>query len=145
MSETPAPYATGPLAVRVSERQPRRDARGWLLKVLMLPELAGRTTFGEIYITAAVPGAVKGNHYHRRTTEWFCVIRGRGRLVLRPMPSGQREELLLDEAQPRVVEVPPGIAHAIQNVGEGPMHLLAYADLPYDPADPDTVPVALVE
>jgi len=61
------------------------------------------------------------------------------------MPSGPQEEILLDESRAQVVQVPPGIAHAIQNVGEGPMHLLAYADLPYDPADPDTIPVALVE
>ena len=111
----------------------------------MPPDLDGRTTFGEIYITAAIPGAVKGNHYHRRTTEWFCVIRGRGRLVLQVMPGGPQEEILLDESALRVVEVPPGIAHAFQNVGDGPLHVLAYADLPYDPADRDTVPVALID
>lgn len=132
-------------AVRVRDLSLKKDHRGWLLKVLMLQDLGGRNTFGEIYITAAAPGEVKGNHYHRRTTEWFCVIRGQGHLVLRPAAGGPQEELRLDEAHPRVVEVAPGIAHAIQNVGEGPMHLLAYADLPHDPAEPDVVPAVLVE
>lgn len=110
----------------------------------MRGDLGEHRAFGEIYITAAIPGAVKGNHYHGRTTEWFCLIRGRARLVLRDVAGGSDEEIVLDEAHPRVVQVPPGVAHAIQNVGDGPMHLLAYADWPYDPADPDTVPMTLI-
>lgn len=73
------------------------------------------------------------------------MIRGRGRLVLRPAGGGPPEEFVLDERRPQVVEVPAGVAHAIQNVGEGPLHVLAYADRCYDPHDPDTVPVTLVE
>ncbi len=129
---------------RVRDLEPKVDDRGWLLKIIQRVHLNGRMTFGEIYITAAVEGAVKGNHYHQRTTEWFAVIRGQGRLVLRRMSDDEEAELFLDEAKPRVVEVPPGVAHAIQNVGSGPMHLLAYADLAYDRDDPDVVPVPLI-
>jgi len=59
----------------------KADARGWLLKVLMRHHIDGASEFGEIYVTAAHPGQVKGNHFHRQATEWFCVVQGTGKLV----------------------------------------------------------------
>jgi len=37
------------------------------------------------------------------------------------------------------VQVDPNVAHAVENVGHDLMLLLAYADEPYDSADPDEV------
>ncbi len=122
-----------------------RDDRGGLVKVLMrqhLPE--GQRTFGEIYISWAAPGAVKANHYHEETTEWFCLLQGRARLVLEHPATGERQEILLDATEPTVVTVPPGVAHAVENVGTEPAHLLAYADRPYDPQQPDTIPYRVI-
>ncbi|MFQ5830438.1 MAG: hypothetical protein ACE5JD_14965 [Candidatus Methylomirabilia bacterium] len=123
----------------------KEDARGWLLKFLMRPDLTGREAFGEIYIISALPGVARANHYHRRTTEWFCLLRGEAKLALCSVENGDRLELALRAEAPRVVQVSPGIAHAVQNVGEGPMELLAYADEPYNPQDPDAVPFRLID
>ena len=132
--------------VEVRHLKPHRDNRGGLIKILMrqhLPEAA--RAFGEIYISWAAPGAVKANHYHERTTEWFYLLRGRARLVVEDPRTGERATLRLDEREPAVVTVPPGIAHALVNDGDEPAHLLAYADRPYDPADPDTIPYEVVD
>jgi dTDP-4-dehydrorhamnose 3,5-epimerase-like enzyme len=125
--------------------QLRADSRGWLLKMLMRQHIDGDREFGEIYVTAAHPGQVKGNHYHRSATEWFCVIQGTGRLVARDVATGAQEEFLLSAEAPATVLVPPNVAHAVQNVGEGLMLLLAYADTPYDFANPDEVRHVLLE
>lgn len=131
--------------VTVRSLSPYRDDRGGLLKVLMRHHLPGEArTFGEIYISWAEPGAVKANHYHERTTEWFCLLRGRARLVLEDPNTGARQEVSLDARRPVVVTVPPGIAHALVNEGNERADLLAYADRPYDPEDPDTVPYPVV-
>ena len=131
--------------VEVRPLRPYRDERGGLVKVLMrqhVPEHA--RLFGEIYISWAEPGAVKANHYHRQTTEWFYLLRGEADLVLEDPRDGRRMVVHLHEAKPQVVTVPPGIAHALVNRGDAPAHLLAYADRPYDPKDPDTVPYVVV-
>lgn len=122
----------------------RGDPRGWFQKILMRHHLGAEAEFGEIYVTSAVPGEARGNHFHRRTNEWFCLLEGRARLALMDPDSGEREDIVLDAEEPEVVEIPAGVAHAVQNIGEGLMLLLAYADIAYDAADPDEVRLAVV-
>ncbi len=125
---------------------PHRDTRGGLLKILMRQHLPERAReFGEIYISWAEPGAVKANHYHEHTTEWFTLLRGRARLVLLDPRTGERDEIPLSEEEPVVVMVPPGVAHALLNDGPSRADLLAYADRPYDPDNPDTIPYEVVK
>ncbi len=102
-------------------------------------------TFGEIYISWAEPGAVKANHYHKRTWEWFCLLAGKALLALADPETGERWEVELDAERPVVVSVPPGIAHAFRNTGTDIARLLAYADRPYDPRDPDTIPYQVLK
>ena len=131
---------------RVSRRalDKKVDHRGWLLKILMRHHIETSKEFGEIYITTATPGNVKGNHYHRETTEWFCVLAGTARLVTRDMESGETAELVMSADEPCVVTVLPTVAHAFENIGNEDMMLLAYADVPYDAAAPDEVKLELI-
>jgi dTDP-4-dehydrorhamnose 3,5-epimerase len=119
------------------------DDRGWLLKMLMRDHMDGDTTFGEIYITVAEPGAIKGQHYHRDCTEWFCVISGKANLVLVDLDSGERQVVAMGDDNMVRVKVPPMIAHGVQNIGAEQVVLLAYADQPYDYKRPDTIPVPM--
>jgi dTDP-4-dehydrorhamnose 3,5-epimerase-like enzyme len=125
--------------VVVREMPYYEDARGWLLKAVP-NDFIGEDTFGEIYLSAAAPGEVKGAHYHNDTTEWFCVIRGEGTLHMEDVLSGNDMKVTLTGGNHLSVEIPPRVAHAIVNNGNEEMILLAYADLPYDPDHPDTVP-----
>ncbi len=122
-----------------------RDERGGLVKVLMRHHLpAHAREFGEIYISWASPGAVKANHYHEETTEWFFLLAGEADLVLVYPPTGERQTVHLESETPVVVTVPPGVAHALVNTGSSVAHLMAYADRPYDPDHPDTIPYPVV-
>jgi UDP-2-acetamido-2,6-beta-L-arabino-hexul-4-ose reductase len=89
-------------------------------------------------VTTAHPGSVKGNHYHTRKYEWYCVLKGEARLALVDNLSGEREEILLGEQQLITVRIPPRVAHAIENVGSEMMYLLVYTDESYNEEDPDT-------
>ena len=114
------------------------DNRGWLLKMLMRHHIdAADREFGEIYLTSARTGQVKGNHYHENAAEWFCVVSGQGLLVTKDLKSGELNEFNLSLEQSYTVFVPPNVAHAIKNVGETDMVLLAYSDQPYDPDNID--------
>ncbi len=126
--------------VEIIPLRPHRDGRGGLLKVLMRHQLGGAERFGEIYLSWAEPGAVKAEHYHEKTCEWFCALRGEGILWLEEVNSGRQMRIEMNESAPITVRVPPGVAHAVQNVGEQRLDLLAYADRPYNPHDADTIP-----
>ncbi len=121
--------------VKVIRLDVKRDERGWVAEVIRREELSSKE-FGQILITTAHPGVVKGNHYHTRKREWFCVIVGKGKLVLESAQG--REEIIMGEENPVAVEVPPGVAHALVNVGDEMMYALVYVDEPYEPEDPDT-------
>jgi UDP-2-acetamido-2,6-beta-L-arabino-hexul-4-ose reductase len=117
-----------------------QDQRGTLWKVLSCHGFGPNKAFGELYACLTKNGAVRGCHYHRTTTEWFYVVQGsmRCRLIL---PETQIEkEYLLKGEQPEVLEVPPGVAHSLTTESQEPALLIAYADRPYDEADPDLVP-----
>lgn len=124
--------------VKVTQLKLLKDDRGWLAEILRQEQLEGATSFGQVLVTTAYPGAVKGNHYHRRKTEWFCVIKGRGLLRLEDNLSGACQELHLGDGNLVTVKIPPEVTHAIQNEGEEMLYLLIYANEPFDPQDPDT-------
>lgn len=122
---------------------PRRriaDERGWFLKVVDggEPDMPDHT--GEVYLTLAVPGQARGNHYHPLTDEWFTIVAGRALLMVADPLSGERAEYRLDAAEPQTVHMPAGIAHVFVNPGDSGTDfvLVAYAANRYDPAD--TVP-----
>jgi dTDP-4-dehydrorhamnose 3,5-epimerase-like enzyme len=123
----------------------REDSRGWLVKLLMREHITANREFGEIYITAAHAGQVKGNHFHERAREWFCVIQGSATMATRVMASGESALTALSAEHPEIIEVAPGVAHAFKNDGSEMMLLLAYADDPYNAQSPDECRVTLLE
>ena len=116
----------------------KKDERGWLTEVIRKEDLVRSREFGQFMVTTAYPGYVKGNHYHTRKYEWYCVLKGEAQLVLVDNHSGEREEILLDERQLQTVRIPPHVSHAIQNTGTEMMYLLVYTDEPFREADADT-------
>ena len=117
----------------------KTDQRGWLAEVLRRESLhPGREAFGQFFVTTAHPGISKGHHYHLRKHEWFCVIKGQALLVLEDIDTKQRTEIPMGEDNMVTVELPLKSAHAIKNIGEDMMYLLAYTDEPFNLEDIDT-------
>jgi UDP-2-acetamido-2,6-beta-L-arabino-hexul-4-ose reductase len=124
--------------VKVDVLDVKRDERGWVTEVLRREELVRHSEFGQFLVTTAHPGCVKGNHYHTRKYEWYCVLRGEARLVLVDNRSGECEEFIMSEHTPTTVRIPPHVTHAVENIGGEMMYLLVYTDEPYNINDPDT-------
>ncbi|HVU13443.1 MAG TPA: WxcM-like domain-containing protein [Phototrophicaceae bacterium] len=130
--------------VQIIPRDLKADPRGWLLKVLTGTEDHLGSEIGEIYLTLAQPGQARGNHYHRKTQEWFTVVQGSATLILGDPESGARRELHLSADTPVTVYVPSGVSHVFVNAADAttPMLLVAYADQRYQPDD--TIPANLL-
>ena len=116
------------------------DPRGWFVKVIQKRHLEG-LPFGEVYLSVGAPGETRANHYHERTTEWFCPAGGRGTLYLAAMNGPERMRVRLDIATPVSVRIPPFVAHSLVADADCDLAVLAVADVEYDPAATDTIAV----
>jgi UDP-2-acetamido-2,6-beta-L-arabino-hexul-4-ose reductase len=117
--------------------EPRTDARGAFVEVLKTP---GSGQFS--YFTAH-PGATRGGHYHHSKVEKFIVAHGTGRFRFRHVLSGECFEVTSSAREPRMIETIPGWAHDVTNIGDDELVVFAWANEQFDPARPDTYPLAL--
>lgn len=113
-----------------------RDERGWLSEIVR-PEDVENAKFGQILITTAVKGQTKGKHYHKRKTEWYCVIQGKAILTIINNKTKESREIPMGEGNMILVKIPPFHFHEIKNIGETEMFLLVYVNEAFDPSDPD--------
>jgi UDP-2-acetamido-2,6-beta-L-arabino-hexul-4-ose reductase len=108
------------------------DNRGWLF------ELIKSEHFGQIFVSNTHPGITRGNHYHDTKVEKFCVIQGQGVIRFRQIDSDRILEYSVDDRTIKVVDIPPGYTHSIENAGEGEMICLFWANHIFAPERPDT-------
>jgi UDP-2-acetamido-2,6-beta-L-arabino-hexul-4-ose reductase len=151
-------YDPGDLAYPVALKT---DDRGWLFELVKSPHA------GQIFVSRTRPGITRGNHYHDTKIEKFCVIQGEGVIRLRqmlskeqrtnseaqpaespcsalsplPSPLSRSPEIIeyhVNDREIRVVDIPPGYTHSIENIGSTDMITLFWANEIFDPQRPDT-------
>lgn len=110
----------------------KRDNRGELAEFLKSP------TMGQLFVSRTKPGITRGNHYHHTKVEKFFVVEGEGVIRFRHIESDKVLSYHVSGRDFRVVDIPPGYTHSIENVGTGEMVVLFWADSIFDPANPDT-------
>lgn len=113
----------------------KSDPRGWLVQ--NEDNEIGKQV-KHFFVSTSKRNAIRGQHYHLKKKEWFLVIKGEARIVFEDIKSKERSEILVSASRPTTVEVPPRLAHAIQNVGKGEMYLVALVNEPLNPKNPDT-------
>jgi dTDP-4-dehydrorhamnose 3,5-epimerase-like enzyme len=124
--------------IQLIPRKRISDKRGWFLKVIQGDEDNLPKYTGEIYFTSALPGQIKGGHYHLKANEWFTLIYGVCDLHLVDIETGEKMVLRLSSNEPITIFVPRMIGHSFVNTGNQEYLLMAYNDLLYDPVD--TIP-----
>lgn len=102
------------------------DDRGWLIE-LFRKDIIDENVFPEMsYISLTYPGVVRGPHEHLEQTDYFCFV---GPSTFKLVLWDNRKEsatyknkmsLSIGENDPKMVIVPPGIAHAYKNIGDKP-------------------------
>ena len=112
----------------------KEDERGRLMEVFKVPDV------GQVFYTTSVPGAVRGNHYHTRKKEYFCVIEGKGKISMRDRVSGEVKEYMVSGEEPEIAEMPLNWTHNIENIGEKEMKMIVWTNEVFNPNDPDTFP-----
>lgn len=116
----------------------KTDARG------ELAELLKSQSFGQIFVSRTKPGITRGNHYHDTKTEKFCVVEGEGVIRFRHILGKEVFSYPVSGRDFKVLDIPPGYTHSIENVGETEMVTLFWACEPFDPSSPDTYPMEVL-
>ncbi|ELZ5940619.1 NAD-dependent epimerase/dehydratase family protein [Providencia stuartii] len=93
---------------------------------------------GQFSFFTALPGVTRGGHYHHSKNEKFLVLKGKALFKFENISTGERYELLVDCASPRIVETVPGWSHDITNIGGDEMIVMLWANEIFDRNAPDT-------
>lgn len=117
------------------------DERGWLMEILRCDDPMFKQ-FGQVYVTTAYPGVVKGWHYHKKQTDNFTCVYGMMKVVLydgrADSPTkGNLMELFVGEKNPMLISVPPFVYHGFKGIGTETAYFLSVPTLPYNYAEPD--------
>lgn len=113
------------------------DKKGSLIKAVN-HSYVGRRIFGEIYTIFFNARSVRANHYHKKSTEWFIVIKGRVNMYLKHIKTEEKRLIKLDGNKPICIRVDPLVAHALKPVNDKEAILIAYSNKKYDRDKSDT-------
>lgn len=112
----------------------RTDHRGSLVELLKSP------AFGQIFVSRSRQGVVRGHHFHDTKVEKFCVVQGRAAVCFRHVLGGGIMRYEVRGEDMKVIDIPPGYTHSIENLGDGEMVTLFWSSEVFDPSRPDTYP-----
>jgi len=94
------------------------DERGRLIEILRADD-AMFAGFGQVYMTTAYPGVVKGWHYHKRQSDNMAVVRGMMKIVVYDGREGSKtigevNEFFTGVYNPILVHIPPLVFHGFK-------------------------------
>ena len=110
----------------------KTDDRGSFVEVFKL-ENGGQVSF-----STTKPGITRGNHYHIRKNEKFCVVNGQASIKLRRIGTDKVIEFKVSGDNPSWVEMPIYYTHNITNIGDTELLTLFWINEHFNPDDPDT-------
>jgi len=98
------------------------DERGRLMEMLRSDDDLF-IKFGQVYMTSAYPGAVKGWHYHKIQTDNMVVVKGMMKIVLydgRKDSKTYKEvnEFFMGEYNPSLLQIPAYVYHGFKCISE---------------------------
>jgi len=107
--------------VKVVKLRVLPDERGRLMEMLRSddPEFI---KFGQVYLTTAYPGVVKGWHYHKKQHDAMVVVSGMMKIVLYDRREGspthgELNEFIAGVHNPVRIHIPAGVCHGFKCIG----------------------------
>lgn len=110
----------------------RTDERGHLF------EMIKTNTKGQIFYSQTKPGITRGNHFHTRKIERFCVVQGEAVIKLRRIGTEEVIEYKVNGDTPAVIDMPVFYTHNITNIGNDILSTIFWSNEFFNPEDPDT-------
>jgi dTDP-4-dehydrorhamnose 3,5-epimerase len=108
--------------VQVKKLRMIADERGSLMEILRHDD-GMYEKFGQVYVTTAYPGVVKGWHYHKVQSDNMCVVKGMMKIVLydsrEDSPTkGEVNEFFVGIRNPLLIHIPPFVYHGFKCISD---------------------------
>lgn len=129
--------------VKIKKLRVIPDERGRLAEILRSDDEIFEK-FGQVYFTAAYPGAVKAWHYHKKQDDHFACVKGMIKLVLYDTretseTKGELNEFFIGEHNPELVKIPKNVYHGFKGVSETEAIVINTPTEPYNREKPDEI------
>lgn len=121
-----------PLEKTVTTTKKNVDERGSFTELVRTKEC------GQFSISFSKPGIVRGNHYHHTKLERFIVVKGKAKIGFTSVVDNSSYEFIVDDSEIKVVTIPVGYTHNIENIGDDEMILAIWCNELFDKEKPDT-------
>jgi dTDP-4-dehydrorhamnose 3,5-epimerase len=117
------------------------DERGRLMEILRADDECFKK-FGQVYMTTAYPGVVKGWHYHKKQADNMAVVKGMMKIVLydgrKESPTyGEINEIFAGVHNPVLVHIPPLVYHGFKCVSDEDAVVINTTTEVYNYSQPD--------
>ncbi len=117
------------------------DERGRLMEILRSDDNFFEK-FGQVYMTTAYPGVVKGWHYHKKQSDNMAVVKGMMKIVLydsrkESATFGEVNEIIAGIHNPVLVNIPPFVYHGFKCISEDEAIVVNTPTEVYNYAEPD--------
>lgn len=127
--------------VRVKKLKVIPDARGRLMEMLRADDDLF-TRFGQVYLTTAYPGVVKGWHYHKKQTDNMIVVQGMMKIVIydnreESSTKGEINEFFMGIHNPLLLQIPPLVLHGFKCISKEEAMVINCPTETYNYEDPD--------
>jgi len=127
--------------VRIKNLKYNVDERGRLIEIFRHDDEMFEK-FGQVYITTAYPGVVKGWHYHKLQDDFFFVVKGMAKIVLydgrEDSPTYKKvNEFFMGEHNTILLKIPKGVMHGFKGISETEAIIMNCPTMAYNPKEPD--------
>ena len=117
------------------------NERGHLLEVQRNDDLH-YPGFGQAYVTCTLPGVIKAWYRHLKQFDQIALVKGEVMLVCydaRETSPTHRSvlKIVVDDAAPALIQIPPGVWHGFKTQGPEPAYLLHLNSVPFKFERPD--------
>jgi len=93
---------------------------------------------GQVFFSTTNKGYVRGQHFHMRKFERFCVVDGKAVIRIRKMGSDKVYEYEVSGDDIKVIDMPVLHTHNIENIGKEKLTAVFWISEIYDDKNPDT-------
>ena len=117
------------------------DERGRLMEILRADDEFFEN-FGQVYLTTAYPGVVKGWHYHKKQADNMAVVEGMMKIVLydgrkKSETYGEINEIFAGIHNPILVHIPAFVCHGFKCISEEEALVINIPSEVYNYKNPD--------
>lgn len=118
--------------ILLNKKNSNKDHRGFFVEFLNESEKKLGLT-GQIYFTSINKNCSRGNHYHKKRSEIFCLVKGKIKVITKNIKTNKRRSVLLDASKNyfQTILIEPFNAHLFINIFCEEAIIVSYTDHQY--------------